>query len=682
VPIIRRRPRGIVPFLAVLCSGALSLATSAVAITTLAAPAQGAPGCDRYASPSGNDANGGTTPATALASPITLLSELAAGQVGCLEDGANFVLGNGEAITDTGGAVGSPKTLRPTTPGARATITTATGLWLQSASHDLVFQDLDIRRNGPPGSSLFLVDGDRITLTGLDLTYPANICLDVGPDSRHMRTKPVDPVEDLAVLNSRVHDCGSAYGPPHGTNDSGVHGIYLEFLRDGADADGYSAILRNNVIDHNHNRGLQLYPDVKNALVTHNVLYANGANVNLGSQVADADPPVYSTGNTITDNVLADSVLDGLTEGGFVGDTAEVVGNFPNGYDAHNHVDSNCISNSAHPDRLYELFPIAFTHVDNIENQPPVFVDAAGGDYHQTVASPCLGDGLEQSTVPGRPTVTGSTPTAGAVTVAFTPPASNGGSTITQYTAQCVSTDGGVSAATVGASSPIKVLGLTGGKHYHCRARATNAVGAGPYGGYGVVVLVPAAVAPSAVSVTASVPAAGAVTVSFGPGSDGGSPILQYGLQCVSTDGGVGGSATGSTSPTKVLGLTGGKHYHCRVRATNAVGTGPFGGYGATVLVPVATTPPGTPVTGSVPSARAVSVSFGAPASDGGSPILQYAAQCVSTDGGISGSTTGTGSPIKVLGLTSGKHYHCHVRATNAVGTGPYGGYGATVLVP
>ena len=115
----------------------------------------------------------------------------------------------------------------------------------------------------------------------MDLTYPANICLDVGPDSRNGAT---DPATDLLLVNSRVHDCGSAYSPPRFPTDSGVHGIYMQFLRDGADADGYSAVLRNNVIDHNHNRGLQLYPDAKNVLVTHNVLFANGANLNFGSE--------------------------------------------------------------------------------------------------------------------------------------------------------------------------------------------------------------------------------------------------------------------------------------------------------------------------------------------------------------------------------------------------------------
>ena len=91
----------------------------------------------------------GTTPATALASPITLLNRLAAGRVAVLQDGANFVLGGGEAITATGGTVGAPKTMRPTHGGRPATITTATGLWLQSASHDLVLEDLDISATAP-----------------------------------------------------------------------------------------------------------------------------------------------------------------------------------------------------------------------------------------------------------------------------------------------------------------------------------------------------------------------------------------------------------------------------------------------------------------------------------------------------------------------------------------------------
>ncbi len=86
-------------------------------------------------------------------------------------------------------------------------------------------------------------------------------------------------------------------------------------------------------------------------------------------------------------------------------------------------------------------------------------------------------------------------------------------------------------------------------------------------------------------------------------------------------------------------------------------------------------------MTGSTPSGGAVSVAF-SPGANGGSPITGFTANCVSTDGGVSRSKAGSGSPINVTGLTVGKSYHCRVKATNAVGTSPYSAYGATVVVP
>ena len=182
-----------------------------------------------YASPTGNDANPGTQ-AQPKRSPIALLAALAPGQTGCLQDGATFALGGGAAITATAGTPGRAQ--GPTAheaPGQRSTISTATGFWIQLAAHDLTFKDLDIRRTGGGGGSLFMVDGDRIVLDGLDLTYPSNICLDVGDDPR---AGAVDSTDEFVLRRSRIHDCGSAYGPPHFPNDSGVHGIYMQFLRD------------------------------------------------------------------------------------------------------------------------------------------------------------------------------------------------------------------------------------------------------------------------------------------------------------------------------------------------------------------------------------------------------------------------------------------------------------------
>ena len=45
--------------------------------------------------------------------------------------------------------------------------------------------------------------------------------------------------------------------------------------------------------------------------------------------------------------------------------------------------------------------------------------------------------------------------------VAFNPPASDGGSPITSYTASCVSTDGGTNHTKTGAASPLTVTSLT-----------------------------------------------------------------------------------------------------------------------------------------------------------------------------------------------------------------------------
>jgi IPTL-CTERM motif/Fibronectin type III domain len=78
------------------------------------------------------------------------------------------------------------------------------------------------------------------------------------------------------------------------------------------------------------------------------------------------------------------------------------------------------------------------------------------------------------TTVPGAPTIGTATAGNGQATIAFTPPASNGGSAITGYTATC-----GAFSAT-GAASPITVTGLTNGTTYTCSVTATSAVGTGP----------------------------------------------------------------------------------------------------------------------------------------------------------------------------------------------------------
>ena len=288
------------------------------------------------------------------------------------------------------------------------------------------------------------------------------------------------------------------------------------------------------------------------------------------------------------------------------------------------------------------------------------------------------------TSVPGKPTVTGSTPSAGAVSVAFSPPASDGGSPVTSYTAQCVSTNGGTTGTTTGATSPIQVTGLSAGKSYRCRVRATNAVGAGAFSAYGATVAVPAATAPGKPTVTGSTPSAGAVSVAFSPpASNGGSPVTslprpvrlhqrrdhrhQHRMQPVR-----------SRSPASPRG----KSYRCRVQATNAVGAGAFSAYGATVSLPAAVGPGKPTVTGSTPSAGAVRVAFTRRPATAAAPSPPTSPSASPPTAGPTPPRPEPPSPIQVTGLSAGKSYRCRVRATNAVGTGAFSPYGATVVVP
>jgi hypothetical protein len=157
--------------------------------------------------------------------------------------------------------------------------------------------------------------------------------------------------------------------------------------------------------------------------------------------------------------------------------------------------------------------------------------------------------------------------------------------------------------------------------------------------------------------------------VSYTAGADGGSSVTAFTVTCASSNGGALGSASALTNPITVSGLTNGKSYTCTVTATNSVGTSaPSAASNAFVPATVPTAP--RSVVASSRNTGAV-VSFAAPVSDGGSAIVAYIVTCASSNGGVTKSAFGAGSPITVSGLTNGKSYTCTVTATNSVGTGP-----------
>jgi uncharacterized repeat protein (TIGR01451 family) len=181
-------------------------------------------------------------------------------------------------------------------------------------------------------------------------------------------------------------------------------------------------------------------------------------------------------------------------------------------------------------------------------------------------------------TVPGAPTNVVASAGNAAANVAWTAPASNGGSPITGYTVTALS--GGVATGIVatapGSVTGVTVAGLTNGSSYTFAVHATNAIGNGPESAPSAPVTPTAVTVPDApVGVGAAAGDSQATVAWFAPVNNGGSPITSYTVTTL-----VGGVPTGApvsvagTSAT-ILGLTNGTAYTFTVHATNAVGNGP-----------------------------------------------------------------------------------------------------------
>jgi alpha-tubulin suppressor-like RCC1 family protein len=165
--------------------------------------------------------------------------------------------------------------------------------------------------------------------------------------------------------------------------------------------------------------------------------------------------------------------------------------------------------------------------------------------------------------------------------------------------------------------------------------------------------------APTAVSAVGGVAEA---TVTFAPPAfNGGADISSYTV--TASPGGQ--SATGTASPIVVGGLAHATSYTFTVTAGNAIGTSPS----SSPSTPVTTaTVPGPPRDVKVNAGDGeVTVSFDAPALDGGAAVTSYTV--VASPGGT--TATSPASPVFVGGLTNGTSYTFTVTATNAVGTGP-----------
>jgi Fibronectin type III domain/Carboxypeptidase regulatory-like domain len=281
-------------------------------------------------------------------------------------------------------------------------------------------------------------------------------------------------------------------------------------------------------------------------------------------------------------------------------------------------------------------------------------------------------------TVPAAPTGLAATTTTGSTSVNLTwnAPANDGGSPVTGYDVYEGTSTGGESTSPVcaTAATSCSVTGLATGAPYYFEVEATNIAGfSGPSNEVKAVAGVNLPGAPTGLAATTTT-ASRSVTLTWdAPEDDGGAAITGYNVYEGTATGGE--STTPACSPTTttctVTGLTTGTPYFFNVEATNIAGSsGPSNEVRSVAGVNLPGAPTGLAATTTAGS-TSVSLTWDAPANDGGSAITGYNVYVGTSADGESASpacsTTATGCPVP--GLTTGTTYFFDIEATNAAGS-------------
>ncbi len=307
---------------------------------------------------------------------------------------------------------------------------------------------------------------------------------------------------------------------------------------------------------------------------------------------------------------------------------------------------------------------------------------ANGTPYTFTViATNAAGPGVASSasvsvqprTVPNAPTGIGASAGNTEAVVTWTPPLNDGGSTISAYTVTA-SGAGGQSCGWVSGPYSCMVTSLLNGTSYTFTVTATNDAGPSTSSSASSAII-PRAYASAPTNAQTAHGNALAIVTWDASASTGGSPIASY----TATASPGGQYCTWNSGPLTctITGLTNGTNYTVTVIATN--GVGPSLTSAASPAVTPLTTPGAAVSVNATAGNTTASVSWSAPASDGGAAITSYTATAVP-----SGQTcTWIAGPLActITGLTNGTAYTFRVTATNTEGTGT-AGVSASAVMP
>jgi titin len=219
--------------------------------------------------------------------------------------------------------------------------------------------------------------------------------------------------------------------------------------------------------------------------------------------------------------------------------------------------------------------------------------------------------------------------------------------------------------------------GLTNGVSYEFRARASSALGDGPWSDPAAAT--PDVMTPGRVRQVSASSGIESATVRWRGASDRGSAILRYRVQRRQAGSPTFGAPVivdAAETSIEITGLAAGSSWEFRVRAENAVGDGAYSSPAAVTISSTVAEPGQVVGVAVAPGNATLTVTWPEP-TDGGSPIVEYELQRKSSSTLLWPALAGVTVPGDQLvftyaGLTNGTSYDVRVRALNAVGEGPW----------
>ena len=295
------------------------------------------------------------------------------------------------------------------------------------------------------------------------------------------------------------------------------------------------------------------------------------------------------------------------------------------------------------------------------------------------VASPNWKTGLVPAATPGQPTNLAAEPGDQTATLSWTAPESDGGSAVNGYSFQRKEGTADFADWTTITDSDINtrdhtVTGLTNGVVYSFRVRAENDQGEGS--GSNEASTTPMSV-PSAPHNMTSTPGNGQVALTWAtPASNGGSAITGYEYRYqpasgVFTSWTVVPDSNVNTPAYTVTGLTNGMGHEFQVRAITATNKGVAA---SATTTPIANPPTPPQTLSALHFNQSVNLSWLAPVSNGGSPIIRYEYRQRTGEAAFGEWTaipdSGTGQvnelTYSVPKLTNGTNYTFEVHSVNS----------------